>query len=83
MKEGYAPASKAAGMKAMAGTFGSPSLFKVAGKVGRWFLKYAPFSVNNRLNPWYKHREMPKPPSESFSEWYSRNKKINSKKDNK
>jgi L-lactate dehydrogenase complex protein LldF len=81
VKEGYAPASKAAGMKAMAGTFGSPALFKAAGKVGRWFLKNVPFSVNNSLNPWYKHRDMPKPPSESFGEWYTKNKNANRNKD--
>jgi len=38
--------------------------------MGRWTLKYAPFTVNNRLNPWYKGREMPRPPQQSFSEWY-------------
>jgi len=31
--------------------------------------------VNNRLNPWYKQREMPAPPKQSFSQWYEKNKK--------
>ena len=33
-----------------------------------------PFVVNNNLNPWYKEREMPEPPKESFTEWYKKNK---------
>lgn len=74
VKEGYAPSTKTAGMKTMAHTFGSPGLFKTAGKVGRWLMKYAPFTVNNNLNPWYKHRDMPKPPSQAFSEWYAKYK---------
>jgi L-lactate dehydrogenase complex protein LldF len=30
--------------------------------------------MNNNLNPWFKNREMPNPPSQSFDEWYSKNK---------
>jgi L-lactate dehydrogenase complex protein LldF len=41
--------------------------------MGRWFIKYAPFALNNRFNLWYKNREMPKPPKESFGEWYKKN----------
>ena len=32
-----------------------------------------PFVVNNKLNPWYKQRDMPEGPKESFSEWYLKN----------
>lgn len=73
MKEGYADATKAVGMKLMNLTLSSPLRYRMAGKMGRWFLKYAPFAVNNRLNLWYKNREMPEPPKQSFGEWYKKN----------
>jgi L-lactate dehydrogenase complex protein LldF len=73
VKEGYAANTKALGMKAMAWTLSSPSTFTTAGKAGRWFLHNIPFVVNNRLNPWYKQREMPEGPKESFAEWYAKN----------
>jgi L-lactate dehydrogenase complex protein LldF len=77
VKEGYAPKGKAVGMKAMAKTLSSPGLFNSAGKFGRWVMKHIPFALNNGLNAWYKHRDMPKPPSRSFAQWYSRNKSGN------
>ncbi len=72
VKEGYAANTKALGMKAMAWTLSSPVKFSNAGKAGRWFMHNAPFVVNNKFNPWYKQREMPEGPKESFSEWYER-----------
>jgi len=74
VKEGYSPKAKTLAMKAMAFTLSSPSLYRTAGKAGRWTFKHAPFAVNNQLNPWYKHREMPKSPEQSFGEWYSKRK---------
>jgi L-lactate dehydrogenase complex protein LldF len=38
-------------------------------------MRNIPFVVNNGLNPWFKNREMPEPPKESFREWYLNNKK--------
>ena len=73
VKEGYADATKAAGMKLMDLTLSSPARYRMAGKMGRWFLRYAPFAVNNRFNLWYKNREMPEPPKQSFGEWYKKN----------
>jgi len=74
VKEGYAPAVKKAGMQIMTWTLSSPALYHLAGKAGRWVMKYAPFAVNNKLNPWYKQRDMPEPPRKSFSEWYVENR---------
>jgi L-lactate dehydrogenase complex protein LldF len=74
VKEGYSPATKTIAMKAMAFTLSSPALYRSGGKMGRMVFKYAPFAVNNGLNPWYKHREMPKAPEQSFGEWYSKRK---------
>lgn len=73
VEEGYAAETKALGMKAMAWTLSSPGKFTTAGKAGRWFLHNIPFVVNNKLNPWYKQREMPEGPKESFGEWYAKN----------
>ena len=73
VKEGYADATKTAGMKLMNITLSSPSMYRLAGKMGRWFIKHAPFALNNRFNLWYKNREMPEPPKDSFGEWYKKN----------
>lgn len=75
VKEGHAPTSKKLAMQVMNFTLSNASVFGVGGKVGRWVLKNVPFVVNNDLNPWYKQREMPDPPSESFREWYAKNRK--------
>jgi L-lactate dehydrogenase complex protein LldF len=73
VKEGYAANTKALGMKAMAWTLSSPDTFTTAGKAGRWFMQKIPFVVNNKFNPWYKQREMPEGPKQSFAEWYAQN----------
>lgn len=75
VKEGYATTSKKLGMGAMTFTLSNPVIYQTGGKVGRWFMRNIPFVVNNGLNPWFKNREMPEPPKESFREWYLNNKK--------
>ncbi|MBK0378721.1 lactate utilization protein B [Mucilaginibacter segetis] len=75
VKNGYTPKSKTVAMKMMSFTLSSPSAYHAGGKVGRWVLKYAPFAINNKLNPWYKQRDMPQPPNASFGEWYAKNRK--------
>lgn len=75
VKEGYAPTAKKVGMQVMTTTLNSPTVYRLAGKMGRLVMKYAPFAVNNGLNPWYKQRDMPEPPKESFGEWYKKNRK--------
>ena len=75
VKAGYAPAAKKASMKLMAGALASPAAYRLAGKAGRMVIKYAPFAVNNGLNPWYKKRDMPAAPEASFREWYLANRK--------
>ncbi len=74
-QEGYVASSKKVGMQAMAWLFAKPKVYQTAGKLGRFVIRNFPFLVNNRLNPWYKQREMPKAPKESFREWYNKNKK--------
>jgi L-lactate dehydrogenase complex protein LldF len=75
VKEGYTPATKTFAMKAMAAVLSSATVFNFAGKAGRFVIKYLPFLVNNGINAWYKQREMPAPPEESFREWYAKNGK--------
>jgi L-lactate dehydrogenase complex protein LldF len=74
VKKGYSDSTKTATMKLMEITLSSPAWFKVSGKMVRWLLKYAPLAVNNRFNVWYKNREMPELPKQSFGEWYKKNK---------
>ncbi|MET4138455.1 lactate utilization protein B [Pedobacter sp. UYP1] len=75
VQEGYATSSKKMSMKIMNYTLSSPGIYRTAGKAGRWVLKYIPFAVNNHFNPWYKQRDMPGVPKESFGEWYKKNVK--------
>jgi L-lactate dehydrogenase complex protein LldF len=75
VQEGYAPAAKKLAMKTMTWVLSHPSVYHTAGKAGRWFMLNTPFTVNNGLNPWWKGREMPEAPRESFGQWYKRNRK--------
>jgi len=74
-KEGYSDSSKKAGMQMMNMVLSKPGMFKFAGSTGRFVMRVFPGMVNNRLNPWYKQREMPAAPKVSFSEWYKKNRK--------
>jgi L-lactate dehydrogenase complex protein LldF len=75
VQHGYSPASKKVAMKSMATVLSNPALYKMAGKTVRWFIKHLPFTVNNKLNAWYKQRDMPEAPDQSFNEWYKKNRK--------
>jgi len=74
-EEGHVAPSKKIGMQGAAWVLAHPSVYRFAGKIGRWVIKNFPFVVNNSLNPWYKQREMPEAPKESFNDWYKKNKK--------
>ncbi|HEY8396328.1 MAG TPA: lactate utilization protein B [Flavihumibacter sp.] len=71
-KEGLVEPSKKAGMKFMAWVLSKPALYRSMGALARWSMRKLPFLVNNQLNPWYKQREMPKAPRESFQSWYKK-----------
>lgn len=75
VKEGYASPGKTAAMKGMAYTLARPGMYRIAGKAARWTLKYTPFLLQHKLNPWFLQREMPGPPEESFKEWFKKNRK--------
>lgn len=74
--EGYVSSGKKLGMKGMAFVLSKPALYRFSGKIARWLLQSVPFLFKNKtLNPWYRQREMPQAPKQSFSEWYKQNKK--------
>lgn len=75
VKEGYTPKAKTIAMQGMSAVLSHPKVFEFAGKAGRFVMKNASFMVNNGLNAWYKQRDMPAPPEESFREWYQKNAK--------
>ncbi len=74
-EEGHSPKTKTLAMKLMAFVLSKPAVFNFGGNVGRKVMRWFPFLVNNKLNPWYKQRDMPAPPKQSFTEWYKKNKK--------
>jgi len=74
VEEGYVDTTKKIGLKGMAFVLARPGLYRFAGKAGRTVMRMFPWLLNNKLNPWYKQREMPAPPKESFRDWYIKNK---------
>ncbi|SFC06296.1 lactate utilization protein B [Spirosoma endophyticum] len=74
-QEGEASAAKSASMQVMSTVLSNHWIYKFGGSIGRKFMQWFPGLVSNKLNPWYKHREMPTPPEQSFQEWYAQNRK--------
>ena len=72
-QEGHASKGKTIGMQGMAYLLAHPSLYQFAGRAGRWMMRSFPWVLNNRFNPWYKQREMPAAPKQSFRDWYQQN----------
>lgn len=73
--EGYVAKTKKLGIQGMAFVLAHPRLYRFAGKAGRFVMRIFPWTLNHRLNPWYKQREMPAPPKHSFRDWYINNRK--------
>ncbi len=74
VRKGYAPASKRGLMHMFSWVLSSSGWYSFSGSALKWGMKYMPFLMKNNLNPWFRKREMPEPPSESFQEWYKRNR---------
>jgi len=69
--EGLTAPSKKLGMQLMAWVLARPGIYRFAGKTARWVISNLPFLVKNKTwNPWFKQREMPEAPKQSFQEWY-------------
>jgi L-lactate dehydrogenase complex protein LldF len=61
------PESKKAGMKLAATLFRNPWLYKLVGRMARfWVPKLPRFLIYNPLNPWGRQRELPEMPKKSF-----------------
>lgn len=74
MKEGYGTLPKKISMKGMGWILSQPLLYRFAGTVARWMMRRMPFVINNkRWNIWYRQRNMPAPPAQSFSQWHQKN----------
>ncbi|OYW14486.1 MAG: 4Fe-4S ferredoxin [Planctomycetales bacterium 12-60-4] len=70
------PWSKRMGMWFGAKVLGTPWLYGMSGKIGRWLVPKLPrFLVYNGLNPWGKQRELPPMPKRSFREQYAARKR--------
>ncbi len=74
-EEGHVAPSKKVAMKGMAFLLSNPRLYRVAGRIGRKLMRMFPGLVKNKnMNVWYKQREMPEAPAQSFRDWYKQNK---------
>ncbi len=76
MSEGYGSVSKKTGIKVMTEVLSRPGMYNFIGKFGRWTLRTIPWIAKIKfVNPWYKQREMPTAPVQSFKSWYTANRK--------
>ncbi len=76
MKESGGPFIKRMAMKFTGWIFPRPKLFAFTTRLGNLFLKIFPrFVIYNRFNIWGRQRELPKAATNSFSEWYKKNRK--------
>ena len=74
-KEDHVGGGKKNMMQIMAWVLSKPVVYRFSGKMARWVLRNFSFLVKSKkLNPWYKQREMPAAPKESFRDWYFKNK---------
>ncbi|MCQ9641517.1 lactate utilization protein [Chryseobacterium sp. WG14] len=64
---------KSFSMKLLARTLSNAKKYEKLKKTIKLGYRYVPFLLKNSANPWYKHREMPEMPEESFKEWYQKN----------
>jgi len=63
-------------MKLAAGILSSPARYRFTARAAMWILRRFPrLAENKKFNPWYKQREMPAIPEQSFREWYQKNRK--------
>ncbi len=68
---GLLPWTKRLGMKVGSFVFQNPSLYRIAGSIGRWIVPKLPrWMIYHRFNAWGKQRELPPMPPKSFRELY-------------
>jgi L-lactate dehydrogenase complex protein LldF len=70
---GHAPWWKRLGVRRMGATLARSGRYRLAGGLARKLMKRAPGLMSGRrFNAWARARELPVVPSESFREWYQR-----------
>ncbi|NOT73874.1 MAG: lactate utilization protein [Cyclobacteriaceae bacterium] len=75
MKEGYGSTSKKAGIQVLNSVLSTPGKYDLIGKIARVMLRAFPWIAKNKMfNPWYRQREMPAVPRQSFKSWYIENR---------
>ncbi len=75
VSEGLDASPKKFAMKVASKVLGSSKLYFSLGKMARKSLSTLPNKmIYNNLNAWGKQRDLPKPPKESFKEWYKKNR---------
>jgi L-lactate dehydrogenase complex protein LldF len=71
VKKGLLSRTKRWTMKFAAKVLGSPRLYALAGRLGRFALRWLPrFVVYNRFNTWGLQRDLPSAPKRSFRQMY-------------
>jgi L-lactate dehydrogenase complex protein LldF len=69
------PFVKKATMKAAGKLFGNAKLYRAALSATETALEDLPrFAIYNWFNPWGRQREVPRPPTKTFREWYIENR---------
>ena len=65
--------TKKAAMKIAGKVLSHPHVFRAAAESGMAALKVLPhFALYNRLNAWGRHRDIPRPATETFHQWWAR-----------
>jgi L-lactate dehydrogenase complex protein LldF len=60
-------------MKIMARSLSNAKKYEKLRRTMKLGDRYTPFLLKSKANPWYRHRDMPEMPEESFKEWYQKN----------
>ena len=72
---GHVSWRRRAAMKVLGRVLARPAWYEAAGRAARWTLRHVPHAL---LRPfaaaWMRERDLPEAPSESFREWYRRNR---------
>jgi L-lactate dehydrogenase complex protein LldF len=73
--EGLLPIVKKTGMAVLGETLAHAGTFHAAEEIAIEAVTHLPRPVlDNPLNPWTKHREMPDAPKQTFHEWFEKNR---------
>jgi L-lactate dehydrogenase complex protein LldF len=75
VKKGAVSSVKRWNTQLMAYILSSRNRYAFVGKIARAVMRFAPAIVNNKRNPWYRQREMPVAPRQTFSQWFEKRPK--------